>query len=234
MPSEPVHPPASLAQPTARAHLLTRPVAARQVVRNPLTALPASLNSLIQAMVALGRLSKFLLHEELSADPEDVRTREHPGRDSGLPAIEIKDGTFAWGAPPSKDGEGPPAKEAPATAETVRAAGVGDGSDQPEDTAKPILRDINFAVAPGELVAIVGAVGSGKSSVLSAILNEMLKTAGTVATRGSIAYVPQKGSLDRPFRRRPLLTPARTLPFALSLSRSLAAASLHRVRHSPQ
>uniref|UniRef100_A0ABI0NIR1 ATP binding cassette subfamily C member 13 n=1 Tax=Bos taurus TaxID=9913 RepID=A0ABI0NIR1_BOVIN len=42
------------------------------------------------------------------------------------------------------------------------------------------------------LVAVVGQVGSGKSSVLSAILGEMEKLKGIVQRKGSVAYVSQQ------------------------------------------
>ncbi|CDW59347.1 multidrug resistance associated protein 1 [Trichuris trichiura] len=57
---------------------------------------------------------------------------------------------------------------------------------------QPILEDINLSVNPGELVAIVGQVGSGKTSLLSAILGEMEKLSGEVSIKGSVAYVPQQ------------------------------------------
>jgi ATP-binding cassette subfamily C (CFTR/MRP) protein 1 len=57
---------------------------------------------------------------------------------------------------------------------------------------KVILRNINLEVKKGTLVAIVGPVGSGKSSLISAILGEMHKISGTVNTDGTIAYVPQQ------------------------------------------
>jgi ABC-type Mn2+/Zn2+ transport system ATPase subunit len=41
-------------------------------------------------------------------------------------------------------------------------------------------------------VAVVGNVGSGKSSLLSALLGEMKTTSGRVNTVGKIAYVPQQ------------------------------------------
>lgn len=47
-------------------------------------------------------------------------------------------------------------------------------------------------VEKNELVAIVGTVGSGKSSVLSAFLGEMDKISGRVNTVGKIAYVSQQ------------------------------------------
>ena len=50
---------------------------------------------------------------------------------------------------------------------------------------------ISASVTDGELYAIVGAVGSGKSTMLSAILGETYKRSGTVTVRGTIAYVPQ-------------------------------------------
>ncbi|XP_062546104.1 multidrug resistance-associated protein 1 isoform X7 [Armigeres subalbatus] len=54
------------------------------------------------------------------------------------------------------------------------------------------LRNINIKVQKNELAAIVGTVGSGKSSVLSAFLGEMDKISGRVNTIGKIAYVSQQ------------------------------------------
>ncbi|XP_067661101.1 multidrug resistance-associated protein 1-like [Haliotis asinina] len=56
----------------------------------------------------------------------------------------------------------------------------------------PNLRNINLKVPVGKLVAIVGHVGSGKSSLLSAILGEMETLSGTVTVKSSMAYVPQQ------------------------------------------
>ncbi|CAH1986538.1 unnamed protein product [Acanthoscelides obtectus] len=56
----------------------------------------------------------------------------------------------------------------------------------------PILRDINIKCERNSLGAIVGAVGSGKSSLISACLGEMYKLSGRVNTDGSIAYVSQQ------------------------------------------
>ncbi|NXJ41958.1 MRP3 protein, partial [Ciconia maguari] len=57
---------------------------------------------------------------------------------------------------------------------------------------KPSLKDINLLVPSGALVAIVGHVGCGKSSLVSALLGEMEKLEGEVAVKGSVAYVPQQ------------------------------------------
>ncbi|XP_035749279.1 canalicular multispecific organic anion transporter 2 [Egretta garzetta] len=57
---------------------------------------------------------------------------------------------------------------------------------------KPSLKDINMLVPSGALVAVVGHVGCGKSSLVSALLGEMEKLEGEVAVKGSVAYVPQQ------------------------------------------
>nr|AJG01605.1 ATP-binding cassette sub-family C member 1 [Dreissena polymorpha] len=59
-------------------------------------------------------------------------------------------------------------------------------------TAKPVLNDINLEISDGKLVAVVGQVGAGKSSLISAFLGEMEKRAGRVVVKGRVAYVPQQ------------------------------------------
>ncbi|XP_032595392.1 multidrug resistance-associated protein 1 isoform X8 [Drosophila grimshawi] len=54
------------------------------------------------------------------------------------------------------------------------------------------LKNINIEVRQNNLVAIVGTVGSGKSSVIQAFLGEMEKISGSVNTVGTMAYVPQQ------------------------------------------
>ena len=65
-----------------------------------------------------------------------------------------------------------------------------------EHESKPILKDINLSIEKGKLIAIIGKVGSGKSSLVQAILGDMGKTGGaeegTCDVYGKIAYVPQQ------------------------------------------
>uniref|UniRef100_A0A673JQ49 Multidrug resistance-associated protein 1 n=1 Tax=Sinocyclocheilus rhinocerous TaxID=307959 RepID=A0A673JQ49_9TELE len=56
----------------------------------------------------------------------------------------------------------------------------------------PTLKRINVRIPEGAFVAVVGHVGSGKSSLLSALLGEMQKQKGSVSIKGSVAYVPQQ------------------------------------------
>ncbi|XP_060579428.1 ATP-binding cassette sub-family C member 3-like [Ruditapes philippinarum] len=60
------------------------------------------------------------------------------------------------------------------------------------DVETPILTNITLKVRPGELIAVVGQVGSGKSSLISACLGEMVRMSGKVTLKGKVAYVPQE------------------------------------------
>ena len=61
-----------------------------------------------------------------------------------------------------------------------------------KDRESKTLHDISFSAKQGSLIAVVGRVGSGKSSFLSALLGEMNKTEGFINVSGSIAYVSQQ------------------------------------------
>ncbi|KAF7996675.1 hypothetical protein HCN44_002321 [Aphidius gifuensis] len=54
------------------------------------------------------------------------------------------------------------------------------------------LKNINMIVKPGQLVAIVGPVGSGKTSLLNVILKELAVYQGSVDVQGNIAYACQE------------------------------------------
>ncbi|CAM1314160.1 ABCC2 (predicted) [Pycnogonum litorale] len=56
---------------------------------------------------------------------------------------------------------------------------------------KGILKNINLKIKRGSLVAVIGQVGSGKTSLISAILGEMVNCKGYVNVHGSVSYVPQ-------------------------------------------
>lgn len=58
------------------------------------------------------------------------------------------------------------------------------------------LKDIDMTVADKSLVAVVGSVGAGKSSIVSALLGEMQKENGRVIVNGKIAYVSQQAWLQ--------------------------------------
>ncbi|XP_077621782.1 multidrug resistance-associated protein 1-like isoform X2 [Crocuta crocuta] len=72
------------------------------------------------------------------------------------------------------------------------AIGFTNASFSWDKTGIPVLKNLNIKIPEGALVAVIGQVGSGKSSVISAILGEMEKLTGVVQRKGSVAYVAQQ------------------------------------------
>lgn len=60
-----------------------------------------------------------------------------------------------------------------------------------DEGGEETLKDINIDIKKGQLAAIVGTVGSGKSSLLASILGEMHTIKGKVRVCGTTAYVAQ-------------------------------------------
>eukprot|EP00455_Lapot_gusevi_P037310 TRINITY_DN416_c0_g1_i6.p1 TRINITY_DN416_c0_g1~~TRINITY_DN416_c0_g1_i6.p1 ORF type:complete len:1330 (+),score=511.36 TRINITY_DN416_c0_g1_i6:191-4180(+) len=164
------------------------------LLRLPLMMLPMSLGMLIDCKVALQRIQKFLTAEEIANLPERIKDDEA--------AIRIENARFTWELQDSKSekkdggngGSGGPPKGPPATPTTVSSPTAKD-KDSDEKKEKPevgALEDINLVIPRGKLVAIVGAVGSGKSSLLCGLLGEMTRTSGRVTISGSLGYCSQQ------------------------------------------
>ena len=77
---------------------------------------------------------------------------------------------------------------------SVNANGDHDYMDEGDETQPQdllALRRINFECGRGELIAVVGLVGSGKSTFINSMLGEVKAMAGTTAVKGRLAYFPQ-------------------------------------------
>ena len=72
---------------------------------------------------------------------------------------------------------------------------------------KPVLWDVDLAVPPGTLIAIVGPNGAGKTTLIKATLGLVRAAAGQTLIYGRpyaeqrrlVGYVPQRGSVDWDF-----------------------------------
>ncbi|KAL4258198.1 ATP-binding cassette transporter C, partial [Pleurotus pulmonarius] len=168
-------------------------------IRMPLLTLPIALSFLSDALVALGRISGFLLAEEL---PEMYRISYSNKR-----AISV-DADFTWetvaklskdmkrdnlekhdlSAKSEKDGKG----ILPIDVTEIQGS-ADSGSDLCETKEQPFeLTNLSLEIERGAFVSIVGRVGSGKSSLLQALIGEMRKTRGEVEFGGSVSYIPQR------------------------------------------
>ncbi|HXN39569.1 MAG TPA: ABC transporter ATP-binding protein [Solirubrobacteraceae bacterium] len=82
-------------------------------------------------------------------------------------------------------------------------------------SGREVLRDVSFAIAPGELTGLIGSNGAGKTTLFRVILGLQRASDGTVLIAGHarsrrnapIGYVPQKFLLDpdMPLRARDLV-----------------------------
>ncbi|XP_051883066.1 canalicular multispecific organic anion transporter 1 [Pristis pectinata] len=72
------------------------------------------------------------------------------------------------------------------------AISFSDASFSWDKSGDPTIKDVTLDIKPGSLVAVVGPVGCGKSSLMSAILGEMENVKGFIKTKGTYAYVPQQ------------------------------------------
>eukprot|EP01114_Cavostelium_apophysatum_P017935 TRINITY_DN5431_c0_g1_i3.p1 TRINITY_DN5431_c0_g1~~TRINITY_DN5431_c0_g1_i3.p1 ORF type:complete len:1082 (+),score=283.02 TRINITY_DN5431_c0_g1_i3:209-3454(+) len=63
--------------------------------------------------------------------------------------------------------------------------------ERSEEGSRPTLEGLNFRVPHGQLVLVVGAVGSGKTSLLGTILGEVKKLAGDIDVCGKVVHTTQ-------------------------------------------
>ncbi|KAM7257289.1 hypothetical protein ACFE04_013030 [Oxalis oulophora] len=64
-------------------------------------------------------------------------------------------------------------------------------SSSDKEKVDSVMKCVTLAIPKGSLVAVIGEVGSGKSSLLNSILGEMRLTHGSINLSGSVAYVQQ-------------------------------------------
>ncbi|KAJ3116709.1 hypothetical protein HDU96_008948 [Phlyctochytrium bullatum] len=158
----------------------------------PMQVLPQAISSLLNALVAVNRVNSFLLSGE-----REPRSYTNPDDDRAGAAIVIENASFKWEpAPPAED-----AKKKASTAKTAalkkedKAAKSsptpGEEAEGPSEE-KPFFEDLSLNIPKGKLTAVVGTVGSGKSSLLSAILGDMTLVSGSARAPRHIAYCSQQ------------------------------------------
>ena len=163
-------------------------------LRLPLNLLPMVIGQVIDAWASLSRIQEFLIAEEQRDDfIWDMESKS---------ALSVEHADFTWertitqdsGAEPNRK----PAKEskaadkAPQTADKmIESSDTGDAASDTTKVEPFKLRDIDFSVGRNELIAVIGGVGSGKSSLLAALAGDMRRMQGSVTMGASRAFCPQ-------------------------------------------
>ncbi|TFK93972.1 ABC protein [Polyporus arcularius HHB13444] len=155
-----------------------------QLLRQPLMFLPRALSATTDAQNALVRLTKVFNAE--TQDPSQAVTI-NPEQEL---ALEVKAATFEWeGTTTTADMMGNPFKGA--AKKKVKVKGDEKGAATPTAGPPFQIKDVTMLVPRGALIAIVGSVGSGKSSLLQGLIGEMRKVTGHVSFGGRVAYCSQ-------------------------------------------
>ncbi|KAF9150200.1 Canalicular multispecific organic anion transporter 2 [Linnemannia schmuckeri] len=154
------------------------------MLRNPIASLSEATTSTISLIVGTRRVQEFLLREEIREE-DVIRFRNVP-KNPQDPVIFIKDASFTWSDPIS------PSLTETSIENEERQPLISYEQDQLTLETHATLESLELSIRNGSLTAIVGRVGQGKSSLLSAIIGEMYKLQGRIQVSGRIAYAPQQ------------------------------------------
>lgn len=177
------------------------------ILRFPLFMLPQVINDIVEAGVSMERIRSFLLCDEHTPVPKG---------DLNVKGIRVENASFAYESkkPKSKGLDLDPVakeladhqweitllksqlqetesriKELVNKSDPVEEVEITDGDIQSANLL--CLKRINFECKEGELIAIIGGVGSGKSSFINAILGEVRSLCGRTSVNGSLSYFAQ-------------------------------------------
>ncbi|KAI9024263.1 P-loop containing nucleoside triphosphate hydrolase protein [Hyaloraphidium curvatum] len=231
-------------------------IALFNVLRMPLNQLPRSINAATDAYVSLQRVEAFLFAPEIEPIPSgggapgtiDIRGAEYVWEE---PVQVLPDHLRERRLRPNKNKGGGGNRDTARSANLGSTFTSNFGStftlnrtfrtSRRPPTAPPApphvpdvtpaepftgLHDITLSVQPGWLVAVVGRVGSGKSSLLAALTGEIRRTGGEARMDGGIGYCPQTAWIQNATLKDNVLF---GLPFdEATYKRALAVAALEK------
>jgi ABC-type multidrug transport system fused ATPase/permease subunit len=139
--------------------------------------LPRSLSASADAWNAMQRLQEVFEAETMVERNKVDATQPE--------AIKVSGASFQWLTAEPEAGRAKDKKKA------KTKNGEKSGSATPLTREPFKIANLDLSIQRGQLVAIVGAVGSGKSSILAGMVGEMKRLAGEVKFGGKIAYCSQ-------------------------------------------
>ncbi|XP_022998363.1 ABC transporter C family member 13 isoform X3 [Cucurbita maxima] len=130
---------------------------------SPLNSFPWVINGMIDAIISLRRLTRFLSciePDRTNSSPSPIINNDQAESDVKETAVFMSNSCSSW-------------------------------SSSKEVEPNILLNNLTLEIYKGSFVAVIGEVGSGKTSLLSAILGEMRLLHGSVHANRSISYVSQ-------------------------------------------
>ncbi|XP_026143304.1 cystic fibrosis transmembrane conductance regulator [Carassius auratus] len=138
--------------------------------------LPGSIQMWYDTMRLIWKIEEFLSKEEYKLMQYDLSITE----------LELKDVTASWDEGPGELLE--------RIKQENKANGLHNGDAGLFFTnlyVTPVLKDISLNLKKGEMLAVTGSMGSGKSSLLMTILGELVPSSGKIRHSGRISYSSQ-------------------------------------------
>ncbi|TMW62200.1 hypothetical protein Poli38472_009693 [Pythium oligandrum] len=166
-------------------------IAMVNISRFAVSQFPLAITALAQARVAFRRLDTYMASDELGAFallPSKDEKKPVESLPNGY--ISVRNAHFIWTE--STTSSVPEVVVDDIDASTVEALPEGFTPSLAEAHHVFALEGVNIEIDPGSLVMIVGTVGSGKTSLLNALLGEMKRMSGVCQVAGEVAFVGQE------------------------------------------
>jgi ABC-type multidrug transport system fused ATPase/permease subunit len=144
------------------------------ILKVPLVWFPYIMSGLILMKLSLERIERFMSYDEVQLLPP-----ASPSGDSSV-IVRVADACFTWQSNPIVSLDGASVVTPGKKTKIPRGSNGDDSGSDDVAPLHPTLTHVSFEIARGSLVIIVGPVGCGKSSLLSALLGEMVLLSGSV------------------------------------------------------
>ncbi|XP_026099245.1 cystic fibrosis transmembrane conductance regulator-like [Carassius auratus] len=138
--------------------------------------LPGSIQMWYDSMRLIWKIEEFLSKEEYKLMEYDLSITE----------LELKDVTASWDEGPGE------------LLERIKQENKANGHHNGDAGlfftnlyVTPVLKNISLNLKKGEMLAVTGSMGSGKSSLLMSILGELVPSSGKIRHSGRISYSSQ-------------------------------------------
>eukprot|EP01105_Mastigella_eilhardi_P014723 TRINITY_DN3350_c0_g1_i1.p1 TRINITY_DN3350_c0_g1~~TRINITY_DN3350_c0_g1_i1.p1 ORF type:complete len:1129 (-),score=255.83 TRINITY_DN3350_c0_g1_i1:649-3834(-) len=159
------------------------------IMRQPLFTIGMAFNFLTQCKVSLNRIQDFTGSDDLNtmkavnhAPSEEAPEEDETRNTDAVPLVGGKNSNYVEPMP-----IGPPSASLPSNLVFSLEHATFTWTD-----GTVALSDITVSVRRGELMMVIGRVGSGKSALVQALLSELPLVSGSCHITSEKAYVPQR------------------------------------------